>query len=388
MMNYDALLSEKARSLKPSAIRRFFDLMENIKDSISLGIGEPDFVTPWHIRDAGIYSLEKGFTKYSPNAGLTELRRQICLYMKRRFGLDYDPGSQTVVTVGGSEAIDLCVRALVNPGDEVIIPQPSFVCYEPIVTMAGGKPVLIKTAAENRFRVTAAQIKRVLTSRTKLLILPYPNNPTGAVLEKEDLEEIAGVIRGTDILVLTDEIYAELTYGAKHVSMASVEGMYERTVVVNGFSKCYAMTGWRLGYACGPREIVSQMIKIHQYAIMCAPTTSQYAAVEAMANGDRDIETMREDYDKRRRLVVDGLNAAGLECFEPQGAFYAFPSIRSTGLSSVEFCENLLMKERVAVIPGNAFGENGEGHVRCCYAASVKELTEALGRIARFVKKR
>lgn len=385
MMDYSRLLSEKAVQIKPSGIRRFFDLVEGAKDAISLGIGEPDFVTPWHIRDAGIYSLEKGFTKYTPNAGLTELRKQIGLYMARRFELEYDYKSQIMVTVGGSEGIDLCVRALINPGEEVIIPEPSFVCYEPIVSIAGGKPVIVRTTAENRFRVTAQQIKQAITPKTKLLILPYPNNPTGGILEKQDLEEIARVVHGTDVLVLTDEIYAELTYGEKHISMASIEGMYERTVVINGFSKCYAMTGWRMGYACGPKEIISQMVKLHQYAIMSAPTTSQYAAIDAMASGDEDIEHMREEYDRRRRLVVDELNGMGLTCFEPQGAFYVFPSIKKTGLTSEAFCERLLLEHRVAVIPGNAFGDCGEGFVRCCYAVSVKELTEALARIRLFI---
>ena len=385
MMDYRSLLNEKVKTIKPSGIRHFFDLLETMKDAISLGIGEPDFVTPWHIRDEGIYSLEKGYTKYSPNAGFSALRSEITRYMQRRMNLEYDAKKQVVVTVGGSEAIDLTVRTLIDPGDEVIIPTPSFVCYEPVVILAGGKPVLINTSVQDRFRLRAQDVKNAITPKTKMIILPYPNNPTGAIMEKADLEAIADAIRDTNIIVLSDEIYAELTYTGKHVSIASLDGMYERTIVVGGFSKAYAMTGWRLGFACGPAEIIAQMTKVHQFAIMSAPTTSQFAAIEALKNGDEDIEHMRESYNLRRRMMVDGLSEVGLNCFEPEGAFYVFPSIKATGLGSQEFCEKLLLAERVAVIPGTAFGENGEGFVRCCYAASVKELTVALERIKRFL---
>ncbi len=387
MIDYESKISKRAASLRPSAIRRFFDLMENIDDAISLGIGEPDYVTPWHIREAGIYSLEKGFTKYTPNAGLSDLRRAIADYQKRRFGLSYAPKGEIFVTVGGSEGIDLALRALLDPGDEVIIPQPSFLCYGPMTTMAGGVPVIVETKMEHEFRLTPEELEAAITPKTKVVILPYPCNPTGAILEREDLEALAQVILRHDLVALTDEIYAELTYtGKRHVSMASIPEMWERTVVVNGFSKSYAMTGWRMGYICAPRELISQMIKIHQYAIMSAPTTSQYAAIEALDHGDRDIVMMREDYNRRRRLLVDGLREMGLSCFEPTGAFYAFPCIKSTGLTSSEFCEQLLLSQRVAAIPGTAFGESGEGYVRMCYATSVKELTEALARMKRFLE--
>jgi aminotransferase len=384
-VNYDSLLSENVKSIPPSGIRKFFDLMENMDDVISLGVGEPDFKTPWHIRDAGIYSLEKGFTKYTSNAGLTDLRKEICKYLERRFYLSYNSENEVVVTVGGSEAIDLAVRALVNPGDEVIIPQPSFVCYAPIVSLLGGKPVIIETKVENKFRLTAEELRSAITPKTKLLVLPYPNNPTGAIMEREHLESIADVLSETNILVVSDEIYAELTYESKHVSIANIEGMKERSIVVNGFSKAYSMTGWRMGYAVGPAPVIKQMVKIHQYAIMCAPTTSQYAAIEALREGDRDIAHMLEDYNQRRRLIIDGFRKIGLDCFEALGAFYVFPCIRSTGLTSEEFCEKLLRNYKVAAIPGSAFGESGEGFIRCCYAASVEDITEALRRIELFI---
>jgi len=384
-VNYDSVLSDKVKDMPASGIRKFFDLLENMSEAISLGVGEPDYQTPWHIRDAGIYSLEKGFTKYTSNSGLTELRKEICRYLLRRFGLEYSWSKEVVVTVGGSEAIDLAVRAMTNPGDEIIIPEPSFVCYVPIARLAGGIPVTIPTKPENQFRLTAEELKAAITPRTKLLILPYPNNPTGAILEKEDLEEIADVIRNTNIIVISDEIYAELTYEKKHISIANIEGMRERTIVINGFSKAYSMTGWRMGYACGPEQIIRQMTKIHQYAIMCAPTTSQYAAIEALRNGDDDIHVMREDYNQRRRLIIDGFRKIGLDTFEAKGAFYVFPCIKSTGMSSEEFCEKLLMSRKVAAVPGSAFGESGQGYIRCCYAASVADITEALKRIDSFL---
>ena len=368
MMDYTSLLSDNVKSLKPSGIRKFFDILEemNSAEAISLGIGEPDFVTPWHIRDAGIYSLEKGYTKYTGNAGLTRLRKEIAAYLKRRFDLEYHYKDQIIVTVGGSEAIDLTIRALVNPGDEVIIPIPSFVCYGPISTLACGNPVYVETKVENEFRLTAAELRAAITPKTKLLVLPFPNNPTGGIMERADLEAIADVLRGTDIMVLSDEIYAELTYGQHHVSIANIPDMKERTIVVNGFSKSYAMTGWRMGYVCGPAQIISQMLKIHQYAIMSSPTTSQYAAIEALSEGDGDIETMRRDYDYRRRYLLDGLRTLKMDCFEPKGAFYMFPGIQRTGLSSEAFCERFLLEEKVAVIPGGAFGRSGEGFVRMC----------------------
>ena len=387
MIDYESALSGRVKGIAPSGIRKFFDLLENIDagDAISLGVGEPDFVTPWHIRDAGVYALEKGFTKYTSNAGLAELRRQIAGYMRRRFALEYDPMKQMVVTVGGSEGIDIAVRAIVNQGDEVIVPVPSFVCYGPIVELMGGVPVYVETKAGDEFRLTAEALRAAVTPRTKLLVLPFPNNPTGAIMERRDLEAIAEVLKDTNIIVLSDEIYAELTYGGRHASIASVPGMYERTLVVNGFSKAYAMTGWRLGYVCGPQPLIKQMLKIHQYAIMCAPTTSQYAAVEAMKDGDGDIEMMRKDYDYRRRFLLEKLRDAGLSCFEPRGAFYAFPDIRSTGMTSAEFCEQFLLKEHVAVIPGTAFGPSGEGFVRMCYASSLANLSEAMDRLERFI---
>ena len=389
MIDYDSALSARVKGIAPSGIRKFFDLLENMdsSDAISLGVGEPDFVTPWHIRDAGVYALEKGFTKYTSNAGLAELRREISRYLRRRFALDYDPMKQMVVTVGGSEGIDIAVRAIVNEGDEVIVPVPSFVCYGPIVAMAGGVPVYVETKAEDEFRLTAEALRAAITPRTKLLVLPFPNNPTGAIMEKRDLEAIAGVLRGTNIIVLSDEIYAELTYGGHHMSIANIPDMVERTLVVNGFSKAYAMTGWRLGYVCGPQPLIKQMLKIHQYAIMCAPTTSQYAAVEAMREGDGDIQMMCKDYDYRRRFLLEKLRDAGLSCFEPRGAFYAFPDIRSTGMTSAEFCERFLLQEHVAVIPGTAFGAGGEGFVRMCYASSLANLSDAMDRLDRFLKR-
>lgn len=384
-MNYDQILSQRIVDVKPSGIRRFFDVLEEMKDAISLGIGEPDFVTPWHIRDAGIYSLEKGFTKYTGNAGMAELRREIAAYLHRRFDLNYDFASQIIVTVGGSEAIDLSLRCMINPGDEVIVPVPSFVCYGPLASMAGGTPVYVQLQAENEFRLTPEQLKAAITPKTKALVLPFPSNPTGGIMERADLEAIAEVLEGTDIMVISDEIYAELTYGQHHVSIANLPSMKERTLIVNGFSKSHAMTGWRMGYVCGPKEIIQQMLKLHQFGIMSAPTVSQYAAIEAMRNGDVDIEKMRDEYDGRRRYLVENLRRIGLPCFEPKGAFYVFPDIRSTGLSSDDFCERFLMEEKVAVISGSAFGPGGEGFVRCCYATSMKDIAEALTRLDNFL---
>ena len=390
-MSFDmkSLINPVVRDIPPSGIRKFFDIAAEMEDAISLGVGEPDFVTPWHIRDEGIYSLEKGMTYYTSNSGLKELRFEICNYLKRRFSLTYDAMLQVVVTVGGSEAIDLCIRSVVKPGDEVIIPEPCFVCYKPITKLAGGVPVTIETKAKNDFRLTADELRAAITPKTKLLILPFPNNPTGGVMSRKDLEEIAEVLRGTDIIVLSDEIYAELTYGDdRHCSIANIPEMPERTVLVSGFSKAYAMTGWRLGYACGHPDLIKAMTKVHQFGIMSAPTTAQYAAIEALKNGDDDIEMMREEYDMRRRVIVKGFNDMGLECFEPKGAFYAFPSIQSTGLTSDEFCENCLREKKVAVIPGNAFGNSGEGFIRCSYAYSIENINEALNRIEAFVKHR
>lgn len=385
MMDYEKILSKNVQSLQPSGIRKFFDILDTMKDAISLGIGEPDFVTPWHIREAGIYSLEQGFTKYTSNAGLIRLRREVSLYLNRRFDLKYRPESQIFITVGGSEAIDLCIRTMLDPGDEVIIPVPSFVCYGPLVTMANGVPVYVETKAENEFRLTPEELRAVITPRTKLLVLPYPNNPTGGIMEWADLEALAEVLRDTDITVLSDEIYAELTYGQKHVSPANLPELYDRTLVVNGFSKSYAMTGWRMGYVCGPEAVIRQMLKIHQYGIMSAPTTSQYAAVEALRSGDGDIEMMRDSYDKRRRLMLKGLRDMGLSCFEPRGAFYMFPQIGGFGLTSEEFCTEFLREERVAIIPGSAFGPGGEGYARICYASSVENIETALSRLGGFL---
>lgn len=388
-MSFDMqkMINPDVAKIPSSGIRKFFDIAAEMKDAISLGVGEPDFVTPWHIREAGIYSLEKGHTYYTSNSGLIELRAAICDYLNRRFSLPYDFKKQSLVTVGGSEAIDLCIRAVIRPGDEVLIPEPSFVCYSPITKLTGGVAVPIVTRAEDDFRLTAAQLRAHITPKTKLLILPFPNNPTGAVMGREDLEEIASVLRETDIMVLSDEIYAELTYGERHVSIASIDGMYERTVLVSGFSKAYAMTGWRLGYAVGHPDIISVMTKIHQFAIMCAPTTSQYAAVEALQNGDEDIEAMKNEYNYRRRVILDGFRSMGLDCFEPRGAFYVFPSIQRTGMDSNTFCNKLLEDQKVAVVPGNAFGDSGEGFIRCSYAYSIKKINEALERIEGFVHK-
>ena len=385
-MNYDQILNPTIQGIRPSGIRKFFDLLEELGDGISLGVGEPDFVTPWHIRDAGIYSLERGHTKYTSNAGMLQLRREVASYLKRRFDLDYEYNGQILITVGGSEAIDLTMRVILQPGDEVIVPVPSFVCYGPLAEMAGAKPVYVELKAENEFRLTAEELRAAITPKTKMLVMPFPCNPTGGIMERRDLEAIAEVLRGTDIMVLSDEIYAELTYGPRHVSMANLTDMYERTIIVNGFSKSHAMTGWRMGYVCAPKPIVAAMTKLHQFGIMSAPTTSQYAAVEAMRNGDRDIEHMREEYDRRRRYLVENLNRIGLSCFEPKGAFYVFPDIRSTGLSSDEFCERFLREQRVAVIPGSAFGPGGEGFVRACYAASMKDIAEAVRRMEIFLK--
>lgn len=388
-LDFKKLMNNTACSIPPSGIRKFFDIAAEMEDAISLGVGEPDFVTPWHIRDEGIYSLEKGMTYYTSNSGLKELREEICNYLNRRFTLKYEAKSQVLVTVGGSEAIDLCIRSLVQPGDEVIIPEPSFVCYKPIAQLAGGVPVTIETKAENNFRLTADELKAAITPKTKLLVLPFPNNPTGGVMDKQDLEEIAEVLKDTNVLVLSDEIYAELTYGDKrHFSIAQIPDMYERTILVSGFSKAFAMTGWRLGYACAHPELIKIMTKVHQFAIMSAPTTAQFAAIEAMRNGDDDIEMMRSEYDMRRHVMVKGFNDMGLDCFEPLGAFYTFPSIKSTGLSSDEFCERCLREKKVAVIPGTAFGECGEGFIRCSYAYSIDSINEALNRIEAFVKHR
>ena len=385
MIDYNSVISQRVQDIKPSGIRKFFDILENMTDAISLGVGEPDFPTPWHIRDAGIYSLEQGFTKYTSNAGMTDVRREISNYLSRRFDLHYDYDNQILVTVGGSEGIDCAIRCLINPGDEVLIPEPSFVCYGPMVSLASGVPVPIQLSADNEFRLSPEQLLSVVTDKTKVLVLPYPSNPTGGIMELEDLQKLVPILKEKGIMVLSDEIYAELTYGQKHVSMANIPEMYGQTIVVNGMSKCYSMTGWRLGYVCGPKEIIAQMTKIHQYAIMSAPTTSQYAAVEALRNGDEDIEAMKEEYDGRRRFLVQGLRDLGLDCFEPKGAFYVFPCIRSTGLTSEEFCEQLLVQQKVACIAGNAFGESGEGFVRMCYAASMHYLQEALTRIGLFL---
>jgi aminotransferase len=388
MMDYENILSARVKEVKPSGIRKFFDLLEEMEDSISLGVGEPDFITPWHIRDAGIYSLEKGFTKYTSNAGLAALREEISAYLERRFDLRYDSKSQIIVTVGGSEAIDITMRALLNPGDEVIIPVPSFVCYGPLASMTGATPVFVETKSEDGFKLTPELLRANLTERTKIVVLPYPCNPTGGIMEQADYEAIAEILRGTEVMLLSDEIYAELTYGQHHFSPANLSELYERTVVVNGFSKSHAMTGWRLGYVCGPEPIIKQMLKLHQFGIMSAPTTSQYAAIEAMRNGDEDIEKMRDEYDGRRRYLVEGFRQLGLPCEEPKGAFYVFPDIRGTGLTSDEFCEQFLMAERVAVIPGSAFGQGGEGFVRACYSASMQDLGEALARLKHFLKQR
>ena len=385
-MDYQKLLSPTVVGIKPSGIRKFFDIASTMDGVISLGVGEPDFPTPWEIRKAGIRSLESGKTRYTSNRGLEALREEIGNYVEQKYNVSYDAKSEILVTVGGSEAIDACIRAIASPGDEIIIPQPSYVCYEPITSLCGCKPVIIETKAENSFRITPEELQAAITPRTKALILPYPCNPTGAIMEKANLEAIASVLRDTNILVISDEIYAELTFGENpHTSIASIEGMQERTVLINGFSKTFSMTGWRLGYACGPKPIMEQITKIHQFAIMCAPTTSQYAAIEALRNGDDAVAAMREEYDMRRRLIVNGFNKLGLSCREPKGAFYAFPCIRSTGMTSEEFCEKLLYSEKVAVVPGTAFGESGEGFVRASYCYSTEHILEALRRIERFL---
>ena len=380
-------LADKIVDIKPSGIRKFFDIVSEMKDAISLGVGEPDFDTPWRIRDEGIYSLEKGRTFYTSNAGLKELRTEITRYIKRTQGVSYDPIKEVLVTVGGSEAIDLALRAMINPGEEVLIPQPSYVSYEPCAILADAKPVIIELKEENEFRLTAQELRDAITDKTKVLILPFPNNPTGAIMEKADLEAIAEVIREKDIFVISDEIYSELSYKEKHVSIVSLPGMQERTVLINGFSKAYAMTGWRLGYACAPALIMEQMTKIHQFAIMCAPTTSQYAAVEALRNGDDDVEAMRESYNQRRRYLMHAFKEMGLKCFEPYGAFYVFPCIKEFGMTSEEFAERLLMEEKVAVVPGTAFGDCGEGFLRISYAYSLENLKLAMGKISAFIER-
>lgn len=382
------LIADKAASLQPSGIRKFFDIVAEMDDVISLGVGEPDFDTPWHIRDEGIYSLEKGRTFYTSNSGLKELRMEIAAYLQRTQGLEYHYLSQIFVTVGGSEAIDLAMRAMINPGDEILIPQPSYVSYEPCVVMADGKPVVIELKEENQFRLTPEELEAAITPKTKILVMPFPNNPTGAIMEREDLEKLVPIIEKHDLFVVSDEIYGELTYGGKkHVSIAALPGMQERTILINGFSKAYAMTGWRLGYACGPKEVIRQMVKIHQYCIMCAPTTSQYAAVEALRNGDEDVRRMRESYDERRRFVLFTLKEMGLPCFEPEGAFYVFPCIREFGMTSDEFATNLLKEEKVAIVPGTAFGNCGEGYLRISYAYSIESLKKALKRLENYVRR-
>ncbi len=387
MIDYSKILNKTVTEIKPSGIRKFFDIAESMQDVISLGVGEPDFPTPWNIRAAGIRTLEKGKTRYTSNKGLDLLRKEITNYIERKCNVKYNPDNEVLVTVGGSEAIDMAIRALVNPGDEVIIPQPSYVCYEPIVRLAGGVPVIIETKAENDFKVTKPELTNALSDKTKVLILPYPCNPTGAIMEKEDLEDIANVLENTNVFVISDEIYSELTFGGKkHVSITSVGNMKERTILINGFSKSFSMTGWRLGFALGPKEILSQLTKIHQFAIMCAPTLSQYAAVEALKNCDDAVLEMLEEYDSRRKLIVNGFNSIGLTCREPKGAFYAFPSIKSTGMTSDEFCEKLLMSKKVAIVPGTAFGLGGEGFVRASYCYSVEHISEAIKRIGEFLK--
>ena len=387
MIDYSKYLNEGARNIKPSGIRRFFDIANEMDDVISLSIGEPDFFTPWHIREAAITALEKGKTRYTANRGMIALREEICKFYKKKYQLSYQPETEVLVTVGGSEAIDMALRCIIGEGEEVIIPEPCFVCYDPLTRMAGGVPVAIQTKAENEFRLTADELENAITEKTKALIFPYPNNPTGAVMRREHLEALTEVIIKHDLIVLSDEIYSELTYGYRpHVSIASLPGMRERTIVINGFSKTYSMTGWRMGYAVAPKELIAPMTKLHQYAIMSAPTISQFAAIEALRNGNDDIAEMRDQYDMRRRLIVDGLNRLGLTCFEPEGAFYVFPSIQSTGMTSDEFCERLIYDKHVAVVPGTAFGACGEGYIRISYAYSIKHLSEALNRIAAFLK--
>lgn len=380
-------ISKKVRDIKKSGIRRFFDIVSEMKDVISLGVGEPDFETPWHIREEGIYALERGKTFYTSNAGLKDLRIEINNYLKRTQNISYNPDNEIVVTVGGSEAIDIGLRAMINEGDEVIIPQPSYVSYEPCAILAGAKPVIIDLKAENQFRLTKEELISAITDKTKVLILPFPNNPTGSIMEKEDLEQIAEVCIKNDIYVISDEIYGELTYGKKHVSIASIAGMKERTILINGFSKAYAMTGWRLGYACGPKEIIEQMVKIHQYVIMCAPTTSQYSAIEALKNGDENVEEMRQSYNQRRRFLMNAFKEMKIDCFEPFGAFYVFPCIKEFGMTSEEFAVKFLEEEHVAVVPGTAFGDSGEGFLRISYAYSIDNLKKAMERLKTFVEK-
>ncbi|MBO5261518.1 MAG: aminotransferase class I/II-fold pyridoxal phosphate-dependent enzyme [Clostridia bacterium] len=387
MLDYQKLLNKTVSQMKPSGIRKFFDMLSGMDDVVALTVGQPDFITPWHIREAAIESIEKGKTYYTSNAGTPELRLEISKYMKRRFNVDYQPQSEIFVTVGGSEAIDVAMRAILAPGDEVILPQPAFVRYEPIAQMQGATVVHINTKLENNFKVTAEEIKNAITDKTKMLILPFPNNPTGAILTRDELEEIAKVLRGTNICVLSDEIYAELTYGMNHVSIAEIDGMWERTIIASGFAKAYAMTGWRLGYICAPAPLTKEMLKIHQYAIMCASTASQFAAVEALRNGDEDVEYMRAEYNRRRVFLLEGLRKIGIECFEPEGAFYLYPNIGKFGLSSEEFAERLLYEHKCAIVPGTAFGESGEGFARISYAYSLKHLKQALERIEAFVNK-
>jgi aminotransferase len=386
-IDYSQVMNPNIQQLQPSGIRRFFDIASEMDNVISLSIGEPDFSTPWHVRQEAIRTLEDGKTWYSPNRGFLELRNAISRFVGLHYHVTYDPASEILVTVGGSEAIDLSLRCLVKPGDEVLIPEPSFVCYKPLTQMAGGVPVVVETKQEDNFRLKAKMLREKITPKTKILILPFPNNPTGAVMHRSDLEEVAEVVRENNLFVISDEIYSELTYGdSRHVSFASINGMKERTILINGFSKTFAMTGWRLGYAAAPQPLIQQMTKLHQYGIMSAPTTAQYGAIEALKNGENDIVEMREQYDMRRRLIVSGFNAMGLTCFEPEGAFYVFPCIKSTGLSSEEFCQKLIYQEHVAVVPGNAFGECGEGYVRVSYSYSTKHIMEALSRIEHFVK--
>lgn len=386
MIDYSKILSQTVVHTEKSGIRKFFDLLDSMTDVVGLTVGQPDFVTPWHIREAGIVSLEKGKTYYTANAGTMELRQEIDRYLTRRFGLSYSPDNEIIVTVGGSEAIDIALRAVIEPGNEVIIPNPAFVCYAPLTRMAGGVPVIIETRYEDKFKLTPEALRAAITPRTKMVVLPYPNNPTGAIMTREELEGIAEVLRDTDVLVLSDEIYAEMTYGRPHCSIASIDGMRERTILVSGFSKAYAMTGWRLGYLCAPPELVEQMFKIHQYAIMCAPTTAQLAAIDALRNGDEDIAMMTEEYNRRRRYIFNGLKSIGIDSFEPEGAFYIYPKIGDFGLSSEEFCEKLLYQHKCAIVPGTAFGQGGEGFARISYAYSIKHITQALERIESFVK--
>lgn len=386
MLDYSKILSDTVQEMKPSGIRKFFDMIDSLDDVVALTVGQPDFVTPWHIRVAAIDTLKQGKTYYTSNSGTLALRNEISSYMNRRYHVSYNPANEIIVTVGGSEAIDLAMRALINPGDEVIIPQPAFVCYGPICSLAGGVPVYLETKEENNFKLTPDELRAAITPKTKLLVLPYPNNPTGAIMNRDDLEAIAEVLRGTDIMILSDEIYCELTYTGDHVSIASLDGMRERTVIASGFSKTYAMTGWRLGYTLAPAEVTKQMLKIHQYAIMCAPTVSQFAAAEAMKNGDADVEMMRNEYNRRRRYLVNGLNSIGLPCFNPEGAFYVYPNVSGFGLSCEKFCERLLYEGGVAIVPGTAFGTCGEGFARISYAYSMDHITKALDRIDRFIQ--